>query len=53
MLQVNDDCINQFYPDIDATDFIISPAGTDDDTAENTCYPSTDSNDVAKQYFYR
>jgi len=51
-LRINDECINQFYPDIDATDFVISPVGTTDDTAENTCYPSTDSDDSAKRYFY-
>ena len=45
--------MNQFYPDIDPTDFIISPAGTAEDTADNTCYPSTDSNDPAARYFYR
>ena len=28
-------------------------SGNDDDAAENTCYPSTDTNDPAKRYFYR
>ena len=45
--------MTKFYPDLDLTDILISPAGEDDDTADNTCYPSTDNNDSAKKYFYR
>ena len=50
---VDFDCLAHFYKNVNPTDFIISPAGNDDDAAENTCYPSTDTNDPAKRYFYR
>ena len=50
---VNQDCITQFYPEIDPTDFILSPAGTDDDTDANTCKPFTGTEEDGKVYFYR
>ena len=50
---VDFDCLAHFYKNVNPTDFIISPAGNDDDAAENTCFPSTDTNDPAKRYFYR